>query len=156
MGLYGHHKSIAQGATLVPCSDMCGTIVAVGSSVSRTWRTGQRVVSLSNQTHLTGQITEEHMAAGLGLPLPGVLSEYRVFPSYGLIEVPEYLTDEEASTLPIAAVTAWMSINGMNPIGQHVRGRDKTVLLQGTGGVSIAGLQIAHASGMTCMMIRYP
>jgi NADPH:quinone reductase-like Zn-dependent oxidoreductase len=63
--------------------------------------------------------------------------------------VPDYLTDEEASCLPIAAVTAWMSINGFRPLGQPFDGdSNDTVLLQGTGGVSISGLQIAHAAGL--------
>lgn len=89
------------------------------------------------------------MASGLVLPLPGVLSEYRCFPTYGLIKVPSYLSDEEGSILPIAAVIAWMALNWMRPIGQPVRGADQVVLLQGTGGVSIAGLQLAKASGLT-------
>ncbi|KAI7053192.1 NAD(P)-binding protein, partial [Hortaea werneckii] len=64
-----------------------------------------------------------------------------------------YLTDEEAATLPIASVTAWMAINGMRPMGQpannkHQGGVNETVLLQGTGGVATAGLQIAHAAGL--------
>lgn len=88
------------------------------------------------------------MAFGLGLPLEGVLQTHRVFPTTGLVRAPAYLNDEEASALPIAAVTAWMSINGMRPIG-HPGGEDETVLLQGTGGVSISGLQIAHAVGAT-------
>lgn len=86
------------------------------------------------------------MAFGLGLPLDGVLASHRVFPAHGLVRCPSYMTDEEACTLPIAAVTAWMSINGMRPMGQS-GGKDEYVLLQGTGGVSIAGLQIAKAAG---------
>ena len=143
-GTYGHHASISQKQTLVPCSDMCGTIV---SSKSSTWESGQRVISIFNQSHLTGQIQKKDMTSGLGLPLPGVLTEYRCFPAEGLVSAPEYLTDEEASCLPIASVTAWMSINGLRPIGQPAQGGE-TVLLQGTGGVSIAGLQIAHAGGL--------
>lgn len=88
------------------------------------------------------------MASGLGLPTPGVLTEYRIFPEYGLVKTPDYLSDEQASTLAIAAVTSWMSINWNQPIGDHLKGLEKTVLLQGTGGVSIAGLQIAKACGM--------
>lgn len=64
-----------------------------------------------NQTHLTGQIKANHMAHGLGLPLEGVLQDYRVFPETGLVRVPDYLRDEQASSLPIAALTAWMAIN---------------------------------------------
>lgn len=87
------------------------------------------------------------MASGLGLPLDGVLTEYRCFSAKSLVAVPDYMTDEEACCLPIASVTAWMSINGMRPLGQPAKGGE-TVLLQGTGGVSIAGLQIAHAAGL--------
>jgi NADPH:quinone reductase-like Zn-dependent oxidoreductase len=106
-------------------------------------------MAIFNLTHLTGQITDEHLPSGLGLPLPGVLSEYRCFPAYGLVKAPENLTNEEGSTLPIAAVTAWMALNWIRPIGKPIQGEDHTVLLQGTGGVSITGLQLAKASGLT-------
>lgn len=86
------------------------------------------------------------MKSGLGLPLPGVLAEYRVFSADGLVRKPEYLSDEEACTLPIAGVTAWMAINGMRPLGQ-AGGKGETVLIQGTGGVAVNGLLIAKASG---------
>ena len=149
-GLYGHHKSVAQGRKLVPCSDMAGVIVAVGPS-SSAFKEGDRVLSIFNQTHQKGQIQEKDMASGLGLPNPGVLTEYRVFKDYGLVSCPDYLTDEQACTLPIAAVTAWTSINWMQPLGQHLTGKDVSIVCQGTGGVSIAGLQIAKASGTTGM-----
>jgi len=102
------------------------------------------------QSHISGQIKEEDMRTGLGLPLEGCLTEYRCFPVSGLVAVPDYLTDEEASCLPIASITAWMSINGMRPLNSPANGSKKQeyVLLQGTGGVSIAGLQIAHAAGL--------
>lgn len=87
------------------------------------------------------------MAACLGLPLPGVLAQYRTFDVENLITAPNHLSDEEACTLPIAALTAWMSINWMRPIGEPLTGGE-TVLIQGTGGVAISGLQIAHASGL--------
>lgn len=149
MGLYKHHKTVSEGKTkpLVPCADACGVITAVGEgSATIPWKVGDRVVSIFNQTHLKGQVKAHHMAHGLGLPLDGVLATHRVFPSYGLVKAPEYMTDEEASCLPIAAVTAWMAINGMRPMGQP-GGAGEVVLLQGTGGVSISGLQIAKASG---------
>lgn len=144
MGEYNHHRDAINKPT-VPCSDMCGIITAIGPGVSA-WKVGDRVLSTFNQTHLTGQITAKDMAYGLGSPLPGVLTTHRVFPEYGLVKAPEYLTDEEASALPIASVTAWMSINGMRPIGKN-GGEGEIALLQGTGGVAIAGLQIAKTSG---------
>lgn len=132
---------------------MVGTIVQLGlrgsDATAYEWAEGDRVMAIFNLTHVTGQITDEHLSSGLGLPLAGVLSEYRCFPTYGLVKVPSYLSDEEGSTLPIAATTAWMALNWMQPIGQPLRGADKVVLLQGTGGVSIAGLQLAKASGLT-------
>ncbi|KAI0474161.1 oxidoreductase [Xylariaceae sp. FL0804] len=157
MGLYGHHKTLGQDShdsdnTLVPCSDMCGSVVAVGSGDVDGLRPGDRVAAIFNQTHLTGQVTEVDMASGLGLPLPGVLAQERVFPAAGLVRVPDYLADEEAACLPIAAVTAWMSLNSFQPVGKPMSGADKVVLLQGTGGVSVAGLQIAKALGMTVII----
>lgn len=154
MGLYNHHKSLddAQAKAIVFCSDMCGEIVETGASVA-TWKKGDRVMPIFNQTHLTGQIKEHHMANGLGLPLEGCLQDYRVFPDQGLVRVPGYLSDEEASCLPIAAVTAWMSINTSRPIGQP-GGKGEIVLVQGTGGVSISGLQIAKSSGATSKSLR--
>lgn len=149
MGLYGHHKTLGSGPPkpLVPCSDMCGTVAAVGDGAVG-WKVGDRVLSTFTQSHLTGQIRARDMASGLGKPLDGVLQTYRVFPATGLVRAPEYLTDEEACCLPIAAVTAWMAINGLRPLGQP-GGRGEVVLLQGTGGVSLTGLQIAKASGAT-------
>ncbi|KAM0327118.1 hypothetical protein ACHAQA_006248 [Verticillium albo-atrum] len=146
MGLYNHHKTINSGdiEPLVPCSDMCGQVVAVGEGAQ--WSVGDRVLSIFNQEHLTGQIKAPIMASGLGLPLEGVLQSHRVFPATGLVRAPAHMSDEEAACLPIAAVTAWMSINQFRPIGQS-GGKGETVLFQGTGGVSVSGLQIAHAAG---------
>lgn len=140
-----------EASAVVPCSDICGTIVKVGSGVSD-FKEGQRVMATFNQTHVKGQITEKEMGSGLGLPNPGCLTEYRIFPDYGLVKVPDYMTDDEASTLPIAAVTAWMALNSFQPVGQPLEGKDKVVLLQGTGGVAISGLQIAKALGLTAIV----
>ncbi|KAK5942910.1 hypothetical protein PMZ80_005476 [Knufia obscura] len=148
-GTYGHHASIEPGASLVPCSDMCGTVVA---SKSAQYESGTRVLSIFNQTHLSGQVTEQDLGSGLGLPLSGVLTQYRIFPDTGLVPAPSHLSDAEASTLPIAAVTAWTSLNHFQPMGQPISGKDRIVLLQGTGGVSIAGLQIAKALGLTTII----
>ncbi|CAH0045387.1 unnamed protein product [Clonostachys solani] len=160
-GEYTHHSSLDSGQPLVPCSDMAGEIVA---SKSPLWKkTGVRVLSTFNQTHLTGQIKESDLASGLGFPLPGVLAQYRVFPDYALVLVPDYLDDAEACTLPIAAVTAWTSINGFRPLGQYLDLTDPqaedqekkpppVLLAQGTGGVSVAALQIAHAAGLATIV----
>jgi NADPH:quinone reductase-like Zn-dependent oxidoreductase len=158
MGLYNHHSSVTQPPTIVPCSDMCGVVISTGphSSSSSPFanpafrlQTGDRVISTFAPSHLTGQIQATDIQNGLGGPNPGVLTQYRVFPIHGLVKVPEYMTDEEASCLPIAAMTAWMSLNCMRPSGEIIgQTKEKEVILcQGTGGVSIAGLQIAAAAG---------
>ena len=144
-GEYKHHRTASQDATIVPCSDMCGVVTQVGSGVSK-WKVGDRVLSTFLPDHQTGQVTEKELAKSLGLPQNGVLATHRVFPDYGLVKAPSFMSDEEAATLPIASVTAWMSINGMRPMGQS-GGKDEYILLQGTGGVAIAGLQIAKAAG---------
>ena len=151
MGLYNHHKTTGSSSApaIVPCSDMSGSIV---SSNSPLWKEGDSVLSIFNQTHLKGQIKEADMKSGLGLPLEGVLQEYRIFNAEGLVRKPAYLSDVEACTLPIAGMTAWMAINGMRPFGQP-GGKGEVVLIQGTGGVAINGLLLAKASGAKGMHI---
>jgi NADPH:quinone reductase-like Zn-dependent oxidoreductase len=158
MGLYNHHSKLGSGGpppSVIPCSDICGTVVRVGRSV-KAWKEGDKVLSIFNQGHLTGTVTQEMMATGLGLPLDGTLCEYRAFPEEGLVPKPAGLSDEEACTLPIAGLTAWMAINGFNPLGQWL-GKDKSaketvVLIQGTGGVAVMGLLIAKAAGATVII----
>lgn len=131
-------------------SDASGVVVKVGgSAAAKLWQAGDRVFSLMRPSHLTGPSRAEHMASTIGIPKPGVLTEYRVFPAAGLLAVPEYMTHDEACTLPVAATTAWMALNWDQPIGQPRSGQHTTVLLQGTGGVSIAALQQSTALGLT-------
>lgn len=144
-GEYKHHRTADQKAVIVPCSDMCGVVTKLGSGVTQ-WAEGDRVLSTFLPEHQTGQVTEKMLAGSIGLPNNGVLTTHRVFPAYSLVKAPSYMSDEEACTLPIAAVTAWMSINGMRPLG-HNGGKDEYILVQGTGGVAISGLQIGKASG---------
>ncbi|CAO2655526.1 Nn.00g043290.m01.CDS01 [Neocucurbitaria sp. VM-36] len=156
MGLYNHHKSVEQPPAIVPCSDMCGIVVAVGPLSNKSsdpyknpafrLQIGDRVISTFAPTHLTGQIQAKDLGNGLGGPAPGVLTQYRVFPTFGVVKVPEYMSDAEASCLPIAAMTAWMSLNCMRPKGEII-GSGETVVCQGTGGVSISAAQIAAAAG---------
>ncbi|KAI0632997.1 NAD-P-binding protein [Trametes polyzona] len=131
----------------VPGSDCAGEIVALGSEAAEAghWRVGDRVCSNFAVDHIYGEATEEIKASGLGAPIDGVLTEYKVLPAHALVRIPEHLSYEEASTLPCAAVTAYNALlGGPNPL----KGGD-TVLVQGTGGVSIFGLQLAVASGAT-------
>ena len=126
---------------LVPGSDLAGEVVAVGSGVSR-FKAGDQVVSIFRPKWLDGVPSSEATRETLGGPLPGVLAEYVLLSEQGALAYPDYLTPAEASTLPVAAVTAWVASfthSNLNP--------GETVLLQGSGGVSLFALQLAVAHG---------
>ncbi|CAM1510393.1 Fc.00g007280.m01.CDS01 [Cosmosporella sp. VM-42] len=92
---------------IVAASDASGIVVKIGGQESaQQWREGDRVLGLVRPTHLTGPTRAEHHSQGIGFPQPGVLAEYRVFSTSGVVLIPDYRTFEEASTLPIAATTA--------------------------------------------------
>jgi NADPH:quinone reductase-like Zn-dependent oxidoreductase len=125
----------------VPLSDAAGQVVAVGVEVRR-FRVGDRVVSQFIPEWIDGDGTGEGAYATTGAPLPGVLAEYVVCDEQALVATPAYLSDEEASTLPIAALTAWNAL-----FGRRVLKPGETVLIQGTGAVSVFALQLAAAAG---------
>jgi NADPH:quinone reductase-like Zn-dependent oxidoreductase len=126
----------------VPCSDGAGEVVAVGAEVKR-WKVGDRVCTIFTQGWLEGSLSIEKRRTALGAgDLDGVLREYGAFDENGLIEVPGHLSFEEAATLPCAAVTAW---NALIVSGKLKAG--DTVLILGTGGVSIFALQFAKMHG---------
>jgi NADPH:quinone reductase-like Zn-dependent oxidoreductase len=126
---------------LIPVSDGAGEVVEVGEGVTRV-KVGDRVAANFSQKWLGGGPAREKLGASLGGPLDGMLAEYRALNEEGLVHVPAHLTDEEAATLPCAAVTAW---NSLIKLGGLVAG--ETVLVQGTGGVSIFALQFAELAG---------
>jgi NADPH:quinone reductase-like Zn-dependent oxidoreductase len=125
-----------------PVSDAAGVVTAVGTGVTQ-WAPGDRVVSLYVQSWDTGRPTPDRIGTVLGGPLPGVLAEYSVLPAGGVLAIPPHLSFAAAATLPVAAVTAW------NVLFTHgdVQPGD-TVVIEGTGGVSIFALQLAHAAGL--------
>jgi NADPH:quinone reductase-like Zn-dependent oxidoreductase len=125
----------------VPCSDGAGEVVAVGPDV-RDLNVGDRVATLFFP-HWQGGRADSKLASGaLGAEMDGALTERFVGDESGLIKLPETLSYPEAATLPCAALTAW---NSLFEAGDLKPGQ--TVLLQGTGGVSIFGLQFAKAAG---------
>lgn len=130
-----------QPLPLIPCSDGVGEVVAAGSEVRRL-EVGDRVATLFHQKWLGGAPTYDKLRSTLGGPLDGALSEYAVFPEEGVIKVPEHLTDSEAATLPCAALTAWSALATLGDVGAG-----DTVLVQGTGGVSLFALQLGRALG---------
>ena len=124
---------------LIPFSDGVGEVVALGEGVTRV-KVGDRVAGIFFQKWLSGKLTEEKAQSALGGAIDGLLAEYAVLHEDGVVSVPEHLTDVEAATLPCAAVTAWNALAG------NVKAGD-TVLIQGTGGVSIFALQFAQILG---------
>jgi len=126
---------------LVPCSDGAGEVVETGDGVTHI-KPGDRVAGIYMQTWISGELDESKAKSALGGAIDGVLAEYVLFHEDGLVRVPEHLSYEEAATLPCAAVTAW---NGLITSGGLKPG--DTVLVLGTGGVSIFALQFAKISG---------
>ncbi len=126
---------------LVPLSDGAGEVEAVGPGATL-FKAGDRVCPIFCQSWLGGGLTAANTAAALGGTLDGVLSDYVVLHETGLVAIPDHLSFEEAATLPCAAVTAWHSLRH---VGDVTAG--DTVLVQGTGGVSVFALQFAKVMG---------
>jgi NADPH:quinone reductase-like Zn-dependent oxidoreductase len=132
---------------MIPLSDGVGVVESVGNGVTRV-KPGDRVAGIFMQQWLDGGITREKSKSALGGAIQGVLSEYRVFHEDGLVHVPPHLSDQEAACLPCAGVTAWHALFEEAP----AKAGD-TVLIQGTGGVSIFALQFAHAAGLRSVVL---
>lgn len=136
-GLYNPRQPLP----LVPCSDGVGEVVAVGEGVTRV-QVGDRVATLFSQGWIAGPPTVDKLRATLGGPLDGALAEMMVLGEEGVIHVPEYLSDVEGATLPCAGLTAWTAL-----VEQGSVGAGDTILVQGTGGVSVFALQFADMLG---------
>jgi len=129
----------------IPCSDGAGEVAAIGEGVNRV-RVGDRVCGIFMQRWLEGPLTAEKSKAALGGDVDGMLAEYVLLDQGGLVRFPEHLSYEEASTLPCAGVTAWNALHhAEEPASAASPG--ETVVIQGTGGVSIFALQFAKLLG---------
>ena len=126
---------------LRPLSDGVGEVTACGEGVDRV-KIGDRVAGIFTQLWLGGRLTYERARSALGGERQGMLAEYVVLNQDGVVKLPERLSYIEAATLPCAALTAW---NALMVSGGLTAG--ETVLIQGTGGVSLFGLQIAKIAG---------
>jgi len=143
-GMYGRAPSGAGAIT--PFSDGCGIVEAVGPGVNR-MKVGDRVATLFFQRWVSGPPNLDKLSSSLGSPIPGAGRELAVFSQDGLSKVPDFLSDRQVATLPCAALTAWRALfedGDLRP--------GDTVVLQGTGGVSIFGLQFAHAAGLRTLI----
>lgn len=136
-GLYNPRQALP----LIPCSDGVGEVVELGAGVTR-FKTGDRVATLFSQGWIAGEVKAAYTGSTLGGPIDGTLAEYMVLSEEGVIAVPDFLSDEEAACLPCAGLTAWSAL-----VEQAQLKAGQTVLLQGTGGVSLFALQFAKALG---------
>ncbi|KAI1052553.1 hypothetical protein LB507_009745 [Fusarium sp. FIESC RH6] len=137
MGTYP--SGVAPG--IVPGSDGAGEVVAVGSKVTR-FETGSKVVTLFIQSHYGGPLTPKDLGTGVGGIIDRTLRQYGIFNEKGLVTMPKNLGYLEAGTLSCSALTAWNALYGFKVVLPG-----DWVLVQGSGGVSISGLQFAKAAG---------
>lgn len=126
---------------LIPVADSAGVVAAVGDAVTR-YRVGDRVTSHFYSTWHDGPWRAEYADQQIGGPLNGGLAEYQVLGEDNVVPTPGNLTDAEAATLPIAALTPWFVLNEIRGIKPG-----DSVVVQGTGGVSIFAIQMASALG---------
>ena len=131
---------------LVPLSDGAGEVIEVGPGVTRV-KVGDKVAGCFFQRWPGGEPSPQVQASALGGGIDGMLAEYAVLEEEGVVKIPQHLSVEEGATLPCAAVTVW---HAMMQHAHLIAGQ--TVLLQGTGGVSIFGLQFAHAMGILAII----
>lgn len=125
----------------VPLSDGAGLVHAVGAGVVSV-KVGDKVAAIFMQNWLDGAPTAPKYRGALGGDIDGMATQYILLDETGVVKVPEYLSCAEAATLPCAAVTAWTALHKAGGITVG-----STVLIQGTGGVSIFALQLAKAMG---------
>lgn len=130
----------------IPCSDGAGEVIAVGEGVTA-WKQGDRVAGIFMQNWLEGPLTAARAKGALGGDIDGMLSDFVVLKEAGLVAIPSHLSFQEAATLPCAAVTAW------NALAAAELYPGSTILIQGTGGVSIFALQFAKLMGVRVLGI---
>lgn len=136
------HYNPNQPLPLIPLSDGAGEVAAIGEGVTRV-QVGDRVAGAFTQDWIDGVYKPAYWRTStLGSPLSGMLAEYVTLSEQGVVPLPPHLSYEEGATLPCAAVTAW---NGLFVAGDLQPGQ--TVLVQGTGGVSLFALQLARMAG---------
>jgi len=132
----------------VPLCDGAGVIDAIGSGVGQ-WKVGDRVAASYFRDWVSGPFKTSYIASALGSSTSdGMLAEYVVLPATALVSVPKHLTSIEAATLPCAGVTAWHGL-----ITRAGMDKGDTLLIQGTGGVALFGLQFAAALGTRAIVI---
>lgn len=125
---------------IVPFADGAGEVEAVGEGTALV-RPGDRVSPVVFPLWQDGRF-EWRYVPQLGSSLPGTLTEYAVFDEAALVRIPATLSFAEAATLPLSGLTAWNALTGGRPVRAG-----ETVLVLGSGGISLLALQFAKLAG---------
>lgn len=136
-----YQKKPNYGVGVVPVSDAAGRIHAMGSGVAGL-TVGQRVSVNCMVQWIDGPIRTSYVTNQFGFDIDGCLADYCVVNAEAVVPLPDYLSFEEAATLPCAGVTAATAL-----AAGSITGPGQVVLVLGTGGVSIIALQLAKQSG---------
>jgi NADPH:quinone reductase-like Zn-dependent oxidoreductase len=132
---------------LIPLSDGAGEVVAAGEGVSRVAE-GDLVTPLFFPDWITGEALGDERKRSSGLEVPGTLREYAIYPESAVARAASHLSAEEAACYPCAGITAWTSLVSRSGISAG-----DWVLVQGTGGVAMMGLQLAKALGASVIAL---
>ncbi|MFK7934645.1 MAG: NAD(P)-dependent alcohol dehydrogenase [Saprospiraceae bacterium] len=125
----------------IPMSDGAGEVIAIGEDVYR-WKVGDKVMSMFFSNWIEGEPTFRKTVGVSGETVDGYMTEMSCISEEAVTRMPADYSFAEAATLPCAALTAW---RGLVPEGNLKAG--ETVLIEGTGGMSMFGLQFAKAAG---------
>src|SRR6185437_12863166 len=125
---------------VIPLSDGAGEVVAVGSQVSR-FKPGDRVMGNYFPRSRDGRVGLDIMDQ-LGCTFDGMLTQYAVLKEDWLVSIPDYLSWEQAATLPCSGLTAWSALFGSRPIHPG-----ETILTIGSGGVAVFAIEFAKMAG---------
>ncbi|KAJ5955843.1 hypothetical protein N7501_010122 [Penicillium viridicatum] len=131
----------------IPISDGAGEVMAIGEGVSRV-KPGDRIAVSCSATWIGGPFVPEYYTGSVGFAIDGLLAESVVMNEQALVRIPDYMSYAEAASLPCAAVTAWTALNKIAPLQPG-----QTVLVQGTGGVSLFAVQFAKMFGARVLAI---
>lgn len=139
----GYGPGVAEN--LIPMSDGAGEVSAVGPGVEAL-KIGDRVAGAFFPGWINGPVSAEATRLALGGSTNGILAEYVTLPAQAWLKYPQHMSYEEAATLPCAALTGWNAL-----VESAALRSGQTVLLQGTGGVSMFALQLAKLMGATAI-----
>lgn len=133
---------------VVPCSDGAGVVLEVGSAVSNIFKPGDHVVGTFFSQWQDGPPSHEKVKLSFGCNFDGWLADEVIMPANSLVRIPKGISFASAACAPCAGVTAWVAIVELTRLSPG-----QTVLIQGTGGVSMWAIQLAKAMGLKTILV---